>query len=289
LVATGSLRMEYRFRLAMDLSTRLSAGDVRGKKTVQRGVNRLSRLQRQTLKFDYNNCPMKFHASLVALAALASVTAQAQPYVGNGIKIGEVSADSAIVWMRLTERAAPNWDGQKWRGTTDRDFDVGKLGEKQFAKGASLAEMEGSLLGLDGMVRLSWWPEDHPKAKQQTEWLTVDPQRDFTRQIALEGLSSKQNYALKIESRSIDGQQGQSLSGSFRTAPGPSTSEPTRFVVSTCQSWKTRDKGTAGLQIYDHMLDLDPAFFVHLGDIVYYDKRSAGGAELMKWLRGESN
>ena len=38
-----------------------------------------------------------------------------------------------------------------------------------------------------------------------------------------------------------------------------------------------RDKGTAGIQIYDHMLDLDPDFFVHLGDIVYYDKKSAGG------------
>lgn len=201
----------------------------------------------------------------------------AQPYFGNGIKIGEVSTDSAKVWVRLTQRAAPNWNGDKWRGTADRDFDVGELGEKQFAKDASLAEMEGSLIGLDGTVRVSWWPEERPDTKRQTEWLAVDPQRDFTRQIAVEGLSSQQNYVLKVESRSIDGEQGQSLSGSFRTASGSSTSEPTRFVVSTCQSWKTRDKGTAGLQIYDHMLDLDPAFFVHLGDIVYYDKRSAGG------------
>jgi alkaline phosphatase D len=61
------------------------------------------------------------------------------------------------------------------------------------------------------------------------------------------------------------------------TVLGAATGVPFRFVVSTCQSWKTRDKGTAGLQIYDHMLALNPAFFSHLGVIVYYDKKSASG------------
>ena len=90
-------------------------------------------------------------------------------------------------------------------------------------------------------------------------------------------MASNQSYALKIESRSLDGKKGQSILGSFKTSLGPTQSDPFRFVISTCQSWKTRDKGTAGLQIYDEMLALDPSFFVHLGDIVYYDKRSAGG------------
>ncbi|MBT5708911.1 MAG: alkaline phosphatase [Verrucomicrobia bacterium] len=130
---------------------------------------------------------------------------------------------------------------------------------------------------MAGSVRLSWWPEGQPEGKNQTEWLLVDPKRDFTQQVALENLKPRQGYFLKVESQSSSGESGQTLSGSFRTAVGGSKSEPLRFVVSTCQSWKTRDKGTAGLQIYDQMRDLDPAFFVHLGDIVYYDKRSAGG------------
>ena len=217
--------------------------------------------------------PLVFLVTVVA----AIGTVSAQPYFGNGIKIGEVSDDSAIIWLRLTEAPHPNWEGLKWLGVKDRDFDVGKLGEKQFPTGATMADMEGSLLGAAGSVRLSWWPEDEPAAKSQTAWLAVDPNRDFTRQISLSSLEANRRYQLELESRSDERGVGQTLNGSFLTAFGADKAEPFRFVVSTCQSWITRDKGTAGLEIYDQMLVLDPAFFAHLGDIVYYDKRSAGG------------
>jgi alkaline phosphatase D len=221
---------------------------------------------------------MKVHPVLLALSLLASIAvAHAQPYFGNGIKIGETTTDSTIVWLRLTEHVQPKWDGLKWLGVEDRDFEVGELGEKQFPEGATIPDMEGSLSGIEGSVRISWWPENRTAAKEQTGWLAVDPDRDFTRQVILEDLKPNQRYELVVESQSVDGDLGQTLSGSFQTALGSGKSEPFRFAISTCQSWITRDKGTAGLQIYDHMRDLDPAFFVHLGDIVYYDKRSAGG------------
>ncbi len=218
-------------------------------------------------------CP--FLTVLALLATLSSV--RAQPYFGNGIKIGETSDSSTIVWLRLTDRAEPKWDGLKWIGAADRNFDEGELGEKQFPEGAILSDMEGSLSGMDGYARISWWPEGRPGSKMQTDWLAVDPNRDFTRQVVLEDLQADQGYFLKVESRSGGGEAGKAFSGSFRTAPGPDASKHFRFVVSTCQSWITRDKGTAGLQIYDRMLALDPAFFAHMGDIVYYDKRSQGG------------
>ncbi len=203
--------------------------------------------------------------------------AAAQPFFGNGIKIGEVTADSTIIWLRLTERAEPQWDGLAWLGTTARKFDVGALGEKQFPTGASLADMEGSLMGIGGEVRVNWWPADRPASIRQTDWLSVDADRDFTRQTTLSDLQPNQAYDFKVESRSVRGTPGQTIAGSFSTAPGADLSRPLQFVVATCQSWKTRDKGTAGLMIYDEMLARDPAFFVHLGDIVYYDKSSAGG------------
>jgi len=221
---------------------------------------------------------MTIRPTALAFALLASLSiSSAQPYLGNGIKIGEMTTDSTIVWLRLTEQAEPKWDGLPWLGVEDREFDVGELGEKQFPPGAKIPDMAGSLPGIEGEVRLSWWPENGSGAKRQTGWLSVEPDRDFTRQVTLAGLEANKDYALKVESRSFHGESGQSLTGSFRTALDPAQSEPFRFVISTCQSWKTRDKGTAGLQIYDEMLALDPSFFVHLGDIVYYDKRSAGG------------
>ena len=225
----------------------------------------------------YNLNRLMMRLTFLILSLLTSIFAVAQPYFGNGIKIGETTSDSTIVWLRLTERIEPNWKGLKWLGVEDRDFDVGKLGEKQFPVDATMADMEGSLLGMEGNVRLSWWPEGEPDEKNQTAWLQVDSKRDFTKQIVLKHLQPRQGYVLQLESQSNRGEAGQTLAGSFRTAPGDTESELLRFVVSTCQSWKTRDKGTAGLQIYDHMQDLNPAFFVHLGDIVYYDKRSAGG------------
>lgn len=228
--------------------------------------------------FSLNPRLMNYRLFWLVVALLASYsTSSAQPYFGNGIKIGETTTDSTIVWLRLTEHAEPKWDGLPWLGVEDRDFDVGELGEKQFPQGAKIPEMEGSLSGIAGEVRLSWWPENQAGATRETGWLSVEPNRDFTRQVTLEGLISDQAYGLKVESRNDAGDTGQSLTGSFQTALGAEESEAFRFVISTCQSWKTRDKDTAGLQIYDEMLALDPAFFVHLGDIVYYDKRSAGG------------
>lgn len=221
---------------------------------------------------------MKLYPVRILLLFLTGITfAGAQPYFGNGIKIGETTADSTIVWLRLTEAAEPQWDGLPWIGTADRDFDVGELGEKQFPTSAVLADMEGNLSGTEGEMKLNWWPEGRPGEMRQTGWLSVNPRRDFTRQVTLQDLEPNQSYALKIESRSLRGMKGQTTTGSFKTALGAAQSEAFRFVVSTCQSWPTRDKGRAGLQIYDNMLALDPAFFVHLGDIVYYDKRSAGG------------
>lgn len=214
---------------------------------------------------------------LALLLFTTAGTALAQPHFGNGIKIGETTANSTIVWLRLTEKPEPHWDGLKWLGVEDRKFDVGALGEKQFPEGATLEEMEGSLSGAPGQVQLSWWPEGQPEAKAQKKWLEVQPERDFTLQVKIEALEPNQRYELELKSRSADDQPGATISASFKTAPGADESAPLRFTVSTCQSWKTRDKGTAGLQIYDHMLALEPAFFLHLGDIVYYDKASAGG------------
>ncbi len=180
---------------------------------------------------------MRSYPVLFALLLLALIPAvHSQPYFGNGIKIGETTTDSTIVWLRLTDRAEPKWDGLKWIGIDDREFDEGELGEKQFPAGATIPDMEGSLMGMEGSVRVCWWPEGHPKSKRMTSWLPVDSNQDFTRQVLLEDLQPNQRYELAVESRSVEGKSGQSLSGSFRTALGAAGNGPFRFVISTCQS-----------------------------------------------------
>ena len=147
---------------------------------------------------------MKLHPLLFAVSLLVlSIATNGQPYLGNGIKIGDTTDESTIVWVRLTELAEPKWDGLKWIGVTDRDFDVGELGEKQFPEGATLREMEGSLMGTPGSVRLTWWPVNRPRGKERSGWLEVDSNRDFTRNITIDGLKAEQLYELELVERSL--------------------------------------------------------------------------------------
>ena len=130
-----------------------------------------------------NLCLMLMRLTFLIFSLLISTYAIAQPYFGNGIKIGETTSDSTIVWLRLTERVEPNWKGLKWLGVEDRDFEVGELGEKQFSSGAKMADMEGSLLGMEGSVRFSWWPKGKTTDMNQTEWLPVGSNRVVVRQL----------------------------------------------------------------------------------------------------------
>jgi alkaline phosphatase D len=106
-------------------------------------------------------------------------TAHAQPFMANGIKIGEVTSTSAIIWTRLTT-----------------------------------FKVEGSAT---------------PK-----------------------------------------GQITSVVESSFQTAAAVDIPEKVVFTVITGSRWKTTDHPD-GHNIYPHMAALSPSFFVHTGDIVYYD------------------
>ena len=69
--------------------------------------------------------------TLTAGLFFASLLCAEEPvYMANGVKIGEVTADSAIVWTRLTRNPERNIDGKPFpspeRGNKDRrsqDYD----------------------------------------------------------------------------------------------------------------------------------------------------------------------
>ncbi|MHC4737165.1 MAG: alkaline phosphatase D family protein, partial [Planctomycetota bacterium] len=52
--------------------------------------------------------------------------------------------------------------------------------------------------------------------------------------------------------------------------------------MSTGQVYGGQDVAGGGYKIYAEMLKLDPSFFVHTGDILYYDKL-AKTIELARW------
>jgi alkaline phosphatase D len=186
----------------------------------------------------------------------------AETFFANGIKLGEVTQDSALVWMRLTSHATANVGGVKFHKVPKH--------EPQIPAGQTLTDMEGAVPGIAGSVRISW--QSKGEEMTQTEWLPVDEDRDFTRKVELRGLVPGRAYEVQVESRSSEkGKAGQTIYGKFRTAPPPEMMAPIKFVVTSCQDYPRRDTPD-GHRIYPNMLKLDPDFFIHTGDIEYYDK-----------------
>lgn len=213
---------------------------------------------------------MRFVLIFLTVGLLGSY-AQAQTnngnvYQGDGIKIGEMTQTSAIVWTRLTATAEFNSSGIKWPNTKKPD------GISLIPEGKTLADMEGALMGNNGSVKLTYWNQDSSDGKSQTDWVAVDSNRDFTHKFKLTGLDPGASYQLEVQSRNAAKKPGQTINGSFRTPASADQSRKVSFTVVTGQDYPRRDDAEKGHRIYPLMHNLDPDFFVHTGDIEYYDK-----------------
>lgn len=217
------------------------------------------------------------------------------PYQATGLKIGEITPTEATVWTRLTrnpERVGPDAPTPQF---VYQHRDTGELVDRptaatravlapiiQFPDGATVETIEGAAPGTPGEVRVLY-RQDVDDTWQSTAWSEVDPERDFVRQISLTGLSPATVYELRVEARSLNSETvGSMLEGRFSTAPAPD--EPARvvFAVTTGQAYPDQDAENGGFKMYPSILELEPSFFVHTGDIVYYDAW-AKNTDLARW------
>jgi len=210
---------------------------------------------------------------LFAIAAPTAFVTADGPFQATGIKIGEVTADSAIIWTRLTLRAERNADDApmvriEYEGNAPRREKPVKA--VHFPSGVTTRDLRQAAPGTDGDVRVKYRGASE-ESWQTTEWQPVNGLRDFTAAFELSDLSPNTTYHVRVESRGIDGGEGTASDGQFRTAPAPDQVERVVFTVSTGQGDDDQDS-PAGFKIYPSMLKLDPSFFVHTGDILYYDK-----------------
>lgn len=219
-------------------------------------------------------------SSLIAICCLlaGAATLHADVHMANGIKIGEVDQTSAIIWTRLTANPDRNTEGTL--------FPSIKKPTKQLDY-PDLSVMQGSVTGANGEIRVTYWPTNEAEAAQSTEWKTVYSKNDYTHQFKLSNLKENTSYELSVEG--TDGGEPCKLLGQFHTAPSATTASPIRFVVTTCGDHARRDDLDNGHKIYPQMLSLNPDFFVHTGDIEYYDRPTpfAKNLELarFKWNR----
>lgn len=206
-------------------------------------------------------------------------------HMANGIKIGEVDSTSAIVWARLTKHPERNSNGTPFPDRKN-PRDAKNRGEYVY----DLEKMEAAVPGVKGQVRLTYRPAGSKKQKKLTAWQWVLQDKDFTRQTKLEGLLPGTKYSIMVEGRgSQNGKVTCRVEGRFKTAALTDTPAKIRFTVVTGQDYPRRDDPMNGHKIYPHMLGLGLDFFVHTGDIEYYDKPGpyADNVELarFKWNR----
>jgi len=231
---------------------------------------------------------------IITLTGLVLLTGcqSSGPYQTTGIKIGEVTDTTAIVWTRLTRNALRIGSEAPMPQVTYRDvrtsLPVAKTNIPRkyrspvvtYPDGSSIDTIEGAVPGAPGEIRVLYKPKSD-LIWQSTDWQAVEPKHDFTKQTQLINLKCNTAYQVRVESRA-NGQKGQAVVGGFRTAPRSAQAERVVFTVSTGQAYGDQDAPGGGYKIHPEMLKLNPSFFVHTGDIVYYDKL-AKDIDLARW------
>ncbi len=202
------------------------------------------------------------------------------PYFGNGLRNGWADQHSIVLWTRLTKIPDHNKSGIHFKEITGeqhrelrRSTDIDVIHAAQIPEGHTLDEMDASCPGANGEVKLIYHPEGRPDQRQEQAWAAVDADKNFTKQWRLEGLTANTKYAMELLARRVGASQNSdTLFGSFVTAPDADQSEEINFTVVTGHDYNRRDNAEMGHEIYRSMLADDLDFYVHTGDIEYYDK-----------------
>jgi alkaline phosphatase D len=196
-------------------------------------------------------------ASLLVVGLLISTAAAEGPYLATGIKIGEVTSDSAIVWARLTAV----------KGAVEPE-----LGQPQPAKATDeeIPKLGGVVPGMAGKLGLEFSGMADFTDAIYPKMASVTAATDFTQQWKLSGLKPGCRYRVRVIAYGADGEQSAVEWGHFVTAPKPDDWSDVRFAVMSCQSHKDRDD-VNGFKIYPSIQKQGLSFYVATGDNVYYD------------------
>ncbi len=180
----------------------------------------------------------------------------------TGLKIGEVSSNSAIILTRLCadEKPVP-LKHKRTKAPLCKPID--------FDESMPVEKMEGFVKGAFGEVRIELNSKNH---NILLDWEAVSAYQDYTLKHRFEGLKSNTKYNLVIKGRKNEKSPISEIQGGFKTKPKSNEIEPIIFTTTTCQMYWTYDDTERGLKVYDAMAKLNPNFHVQTGDYVYYDK-----------------
>jgi alkaline phosphatase D len=184
----------------------------------------------------------------------------------TGLRIGEVTPDSAVIWTRLTAEHERNNSGLVIPGRA-----VGKRPEQLAKVTVPVEELEGACPAADGRIRLRYGVRADVRNAVTTGWVDVAAAKDSVHKFLLENLRPDSEYDVVCETTGPGGEPRHGeLRAQFATAPRVDDARPLRFCVMTCQGYPDRGHPD-GHPIYPAMQALAPRFACLTGDLVYYD------------------
>jgi alkaline phosphatase D len=193
----------------------------------------------------------------------------------------------------LANPIAPPAAAMAGEGTLMRDSDAAWPAEaaiRQAAAPPSLVITHGIASGDVTATSATVWARASGTAQLHVEYATdplfaqlqtgptviVDETTDFTATVKLQGLAADTVYYYRVwfSGAAVDGRatQSQRQIGTFRTAPGATTSRPVSFIVGGDvggQGYCRRPE--LGYATFAQMQALAPDFFVANGDLIYAD------------------
>ncbi|MBI1353117.1 MAG: alkaline phosphatase [Acidobacteria bacterium] len=213
-------------------------------------------------------------------------------FQATGIKIAEVDQDSALVWTRITaaeHRVGPEGGEPVFQYRDDKTGETttspkGRRAEAlgPFPDQAAVDKFEGAAPGAPGQTRARYRLAGEPDWTYKG-WQTVDCAQDCTTVFPLEDLRPGSRYELEVDARpGPDADTTSTIVGGFKTAPAADDPARVVFTVTTGTAYPDQDAPGGGYKMYAQMLKLDPSFFVHTGDIIYYDQLAKNEA-LARW------
>lgn len=187
-------------------------------------------------------------------------------FQAGGVKVGEVTDRSAIVWARLTASPVRYNVGVDIRGK------VKKGKEPELTTTVDL--LEGACQGAVGKMRISYVAERADVGTLKIDasaWFDVTEEGDFSHQFHLRDLTPDTRYNFSVQTAGPRGDvEHKAVEGSFRTAPAADSPDEVKFCVLTCLMYADLDDRD-GFHIFPAIGKLAPRFLSFTGDNVYYD------------------
>lgn len=133
-------------------------------------------------------------ATIFGMIAAVSQPAPAEAtHQATGVKIGEVTPTSTIIWTRLTRDPTRREDGVSRSGRPARP-----LGDE-----LTVEDLEGACPGMAGHIRVRYGTQRNLANVRTTAWVTVGPETDYTHPFALEDLRPATVHYFAVETSDL--------------------------------------------------------------------------------------